>query len=116
MLPFLYLLFFPFLVFIYFILFTFPRYLHLLALTTKIHLAFIIFYGGGIIADGLASMYFLIVTFLFVCLFFYLFFKEEWWTRIALGYTVIITNNIIYGKISSSLSQLNAYRNVQRAC
>lgn len=50
-------------------------YLHLLAFTTKVHLAFIIFYGAGIIAQGI---------------------QQTLWTRILLGYTVIITNNIIY--------------------
>lgn len=50
-------------------------YLHLLAITTKIHLAFIIFYGGGIISSGI---------------------QGDDWTRIALGYTIIITNNFIY--------------------
>jgi len=50
-------------------------YLHLLAFTTKIHLVFIIFYGAGIIAQGI---------------------QQTLWTRILLGYTVVITNNIIY--------------------
>jgi len=50
-------------------------YLQLLAFTTKIHLIFIVFYGGGMISDGIS---------------------EESWTRIGLGYTVIITNNVIY--------------------
>jgi len=50
-------------------------YLHLLTTTAKIHLAFIVFYGGGIIAGGLQS---------------------EQWTRILFGYVVIIANNIIY--------------------
>lgn len=50
-------------------------YLHLLTYTAKIHLAFIVFYGGGMIAQGISGYA---------------------WTRIVLGYTVIITNNIIY--------------------
>jgi len=50
-------------------------YLHLLGFMTKIHLIFIIFYGGGIIASGI---------------------HDEIWTRIIFGYTVIIANNIIY--------------------
>lgn len=50
-------------------------YLHLLALTTKIHLALIIFYSGGMISQGIT---------------------DSLWTRIFLGYTIIITNNIIY--------------------
>jgi len=50
-------------------------YLHLLTITAKIHLAFIVFYGGGIIAGGI---------------------DNEQWTRILFGYVVIIANNIIY--------------------
>jgi len=50
-------------------------YLHLLALTTKIHLALVVFYSGGMIAQGIS---------------------DHLWTRIFLGYTIIITNNIIY--------------------
>jgi predicted membrane chloride channel (bestrophin family) len=50
-------------------------YLHLLAVATKIHLAFIVFYAGGIISQGITG---------------------HLWTRIVLGYTVIIANNIIY--------------------
>jgi len=50
-------------------------YLHLLTLITKIHLAFIVFYGGGIIGAGVAA---------------------ESWGRIIFGYAIIITNNVIY--------------------
>lgn len=50
-------------------------YLHLLTLTTKVHLAFIVFYGGGIISGGL---------------------EAEEWTRVLFGYVIIITNNFIY--------------------
>jgi len=50
-------------------------YLHLLTLTTKVHLAFIVFYGGGIISGGL---------------------ENEEWTRVLFGYVVIIANNFIY--------------------
>lgn len=50
-------------------------YLHLLTLTTKVHLAFIVFYGGGIISAGI---------------------NDELWPRILFGYIVIIANNFIY--------------------
>jgi len=50
-------------------------YLHLLTLITKIHLAFVVFYGGGIIGGGVAA---------------------ESWGRIIFGYAIIITNNFIY--------------------
>lgn len=50
-------------------------YLHLIALTTKVHLAFIVFYGGGIISGGL---------------------EAEQWTRVLFGYVIIVTNNFIY--------------------
>lgn len=50
-------------------------YLHLLTLTTKVHLAFVVFYGGSIISGGL---------------------EDELWTRVLFGYVIIITNNFIY--------------------
>lgn len=50
-------------------------YLHLLAFTTKVHLCFVVLYSAGIIQQGITG---------------------ELWTRIMLGYTVIITNNVIY--------------------
>jgi predicted membrane chloride channel (bestrophin family) len=50
-------------------------YLHLLTVTTKVHLAFVVFYAGGVIAGGISG---------------------HLWTRIIFGYTIIITNNIIY--------------------
>jgi len=50
-------------------------YLHLITLTTKVHLAFIIFYAGGIISTGI---------------------NDELWSRILFGYILIVANNFIY--------------------
>jgi len=50
-------------------------YLHLLTLITKFHLVFIVFYGSGIISEGIST---------------------ESWARIFFGLATIITNNIIY--------------------
>jgi len=50
-------------------------YLHMLAVITKIHLTFVVFYGGGMISDGIFN---------------------GLWTRILLGYVTIIANNVIY--------------------
>ena len=98
------------------------RYLHLLTLITKIHLAFICFYAGGIIAEGITStfchsssssfifffIFFLSSSFIFFLSSFNLLFifqnklthnlnLEFLWTRIMFGYVVIIANNVIYG-------------------
>jgi len=50
-------------------------YMHLLTLTTKIHLVFVVFYGASLISDGITSYS---------------------WPGIIFGYAVISTNSIIY--------------------
>jgi len=50
-------------------------YLHLLTVITKIHLVFVVFYSGGIVGSGMATLS---------------------WSRIIFGYAMVFTNNLIY--------------------
>eukprot|EP00026_Physarum_polycephalum_P010112 Phypoly_transcript_10263.p1 GENE.Phypoly_transcript_10263~~Phypoly_transcript_10263.p1 ORF type:complete len:351 (+),score=46.45 Phypoly_transcript_10263:239-1291(+) len=50
-------------------------YVHLITFITKVHLVLVMIYGGGVVTEGITM---------------------HLWNRIALGYIIIITNNIIY--------------------